>query len=826
MAIFNEHVIVNSGRELLGRALAGEGKIIITRAAMGDGKPNKDIKELTSLVSEKIVANVVNIFNDRGTVNLKVQITNSELEAPFKTEEFGIFAKIEGDKQEVLYSYCTAIAADTIPSNHGDVFIEEHTVYIAFSSDAEADIYIKEGVVFLSIETANQNYVRTGLIVEGKLSNGRTSLKENYQYQADNGKWYHNIGGNRSWRAGNGTPDELLVEISYFDICKRLNTKLPQGEVSEEYDTAKKIEDKIKKIIEDKWKIVPKELNSGVDLNNIYESGIYISKLSHNVITNKPDGVDGAFELIVTGISPIDAAYTTQLLKAFNSNNYYVRTQVEYSSIRWTEWQRIANIDDVDKKVSKSGDTMTGQLVIDTSEDSILLKEKGINKCAIGNLYSGSASGIYNHAAGKGIVLHNDGRASIYAGNLNTNSKEVVAAINELNKDKLNKGSVSSDYDTAKKIEDKIKKIIDEKWKMNAKYIGNTNTSTDFNSITESGIYYSGYNNLYINGFLESGQRNYGEFKLIVLGENTERPILKTQIVIERDTNNIHLRSCTAWQAPWTWGPWEKLAKSKEVLSKAGDTTTGDLIIGDGKVLLCSYNYGIKHKKGDGNSIYSLLITNDQRLHLGYNNSIPITLDASDVKIQNNTIWHKGNFNPDDKANKNHTHDDRYYTESEINEKFKNFCPFPINSLYISLGNENPSSLWLGTTWQKQENRFLLGAGSSYNLGATGGNANISLGINNIPRHRHKVDSTSASIAAHSHPATVYWGDGWNDDHPNGNTFSTAGAGCTNTNTAWTGNGGGGATGSFAPYTDYQGNGSAFSIMPPYIAVNIWKRTS
>ena len=246
MAIFNEHVIVNSGRELLGRALAGEGKIIITRAAMGDGKPNKDIKELTSLVNEKIVANVADIFNDRGTVNLKVQITNAELETPFKTEEFGIFAKIEGDEQEVLYSYCTAVEADTIPSNNGDVFIEEHTVYIAFSSDAEADIYIKEGVVFLSVETANKNYVPTGLIVEGKLSNGRTSLKENYQYQADNGKWYHNIGGNRSWRAGNGIPDELLLEISYFDIHKRLNTKLAQGNVSEEYNTGKKIEDKIK----------------------------------------------------------------------------------------------------------------------------------------------------------------------------------------------------------------------------------------------------------------------------------------------------------------------------------------------------------------------------------------------------------------------------------------------------------------------------------------------------------------------------------------------------------------------------------------------------
>ena len=60
---------------------------------------------------------------------------------------------------------------------------------------------------------------------------------------------------------------------------------------------------------------------------------------------------------------------------------------------------------------------------------------------------------------------------------------------------------------------------------------------------------------------------------------------------------------------------------------------------------------------------------------------------------------------------------------TEFNEKFKNFCPFPVNSLYLSLGSENPATLWLGTTWQKQENRFLLGAGSSYNLGATGGNA-------------------------------------------------------------------------------------------------------
>lgn len=157
---------------------------------------------------------------------------------------------------------------------------------------------------------------------------------------------------------------------------------------------------------------------------------------------------------------------------------------------------------------------------------------------------------------------------------------------------------------------------------------------------------------------------------------------------------------------------------------------------------------------------------------------------------------------------------------TEFNEKFKNFCPFPVNSLYISLGNENPSSLWLGTTWQKQENRFLLGAGSSYNLGSTGGSNSISLSANNMPRHRHRVDQTSASVPPHAH--NVKGMAGWAGD----TGYITMQSKVTTQGIVSTESAGGGSTGSFAPYTDYQGNGSAFSIMPPYLAVNIWKRTS
>ncbi|MFR4478239.1 MAG: pyocin knob domain-containing protein [Fusobacterium sp.] len=376
-----------------------------------------------------------------------------------------------------------------------------------------------------------------------------------------------------------------------------------------------------------------------------------------------------------------------------------------------------------DGKVSKAGDAMTGQLVIDTSGDSILLKEKGVNKCAIGNLYSGSASGIYNHAVGKGIVLYNDGSVSIDANNLNTNSKEVVAAINELNKDKLNKGAVSSEYDTAKKIEDKIKKIINEKWKINAKYIGDTNTSTDFNSITANGTYYSNkYNALYTNGFLGANQRAYQEFKLIVIGENNDgAPVLKSQLVITRD-DNIYLRSCTSWQAPWTWSEWKKIARM-----------------------------------------------------------------------------------------------------SDVEEKFKNFCPYAVGDIYVTTNSSNPSTKYLGTTWSKIEGRFLLGTSGGGASKQTGGSMSKTIQQGNLPNIKLRVDSFSLTTQPHKHgiasSISVFSSNGgWrnlrlNDDGNISGSVQSLSAGGQN-------------TGSASPQTSALGSGQALDITPSFYTTHMWLRTS
>lgn len=159
-----------------------------------------------------------------------------------------------------------------------------------------------------------------------------------------------------------------------------------------------------------------------------------------------------------------------------------------------------------------------------------------------------------------------------------------------------------------------------------------------------------------------------------------------------------------------------------------------------------------------------------------------------------------------------------------ISETFKNFCPFPVNSLYLSLGNENPSTLWLGTTWAKQEGRFLLGSSSSYGLGITGGASTVKLTIANLPSHTH-----SATTAAHTHtqPAHTHKIKGYNNEQADGPNLAGAG-GWETTKNAITESAGGETTGSASPVTSIgaTGSGTAFSIMPPYLVVNIWKRLS
>lgn len=89
-----------------------------------------------------------------------------------------------------------------------------------------------------------------------------------------------------------------------------------------------------------------------------------------------------------------------------------------------------------------------------------------------------------------------------------------------------------------------------------------------------------------------------------------------------------------------------------------------------------------------------------------------------------------------------------------------------------------------------------------------------------MPRHRHQVDRTTATVPAHTHTVAVLQ----LQSNGGGTGYYSGLNGKTQTKT--TSSAGGGSTGAIAPYTNYIGNGTSFNNMPPYLVCNIWKRLS
>lgn len=62
---------------------------------------------------------------------------------------------------------------------------------------------------------------------------------------------------------------------------------------------------------------------------------------------------------------------------------------------------------------------------------------------------------------------------------------------------------------------------------------------------------------------------------------------------------------------------------------------------------------------------------------------------------------------------------------------------YPVGSIYMSVNNTDPSLLFHGT-WERIKDRFLLASGDTYSAGSTGGEAQHTLTVDEMPRHYHK----------------------------------------------------------------------------------------
>lgn len=115
---------------------------------------------------------------------------------------------------------------------------------------------------------------------------------------------------------------------------------------------------------------------------------------------------------------------------------------------------------------------------------------------------------------------------------------------------------------------------------------------------------------------------------------------------------------------------------------------------------------------------------------------------------------------------------------------------WPVGSIYMSMIATSPATLF-GGTWVQMENRFLLGAGSGYVAGATGGEAEHTLTGNEMPSHYHLLAMNQAGESEYWGPMCAAMQDGY-----------------------------------MVNMTKPAGGDQPHNNMPPYIAVYMWRRTA
>lgn len=143
---------------------------------------------------------------------------------------------------------------------------------------------------------------------------------------------------------------------------------------------------------------------------------------------------------------------------------------------------------------------------------------------------------------------------------------------------------------------------------------------------------------------------------------------------------------------------------------------------------------------------------------------------------------------------------------------------YPVGAIYMSVNSTSPATLF-GGTWEQIVGRFLYASDGGHSSGDTGGSFSArftpsgtvdghQLSVSEMPQHRHYYDSAyegaslfdAPSVGTNNHK--FLYNDSGNGDYTD-------------------------LTGQNQPHTHgFTGDEGIIGIMPPYLTVNMWKRTS
>ena len=133
-----------------------------------------------------------------------------------------------------------------------------------------------------------------------------------------------------------------------------------------------------------------------------------------------------------------------------------------------------------------------------------------------------------------------------------------------------------------------------------------------------------------------------------------------------------------------------------------------------------------------------------------------------------------------------------FYTKNEVDTALDDLVDtiYPVGSIYMSVNNVSPSTLF-GGTWEKIQDKFLLASGTNYSNGATGGEATHQLTERELPSDVVIIKNSSTQWYGANLPNNSGWRHLAIREHYEGQTYNQ-------------------------PHNN----------MPPYLAINVWKRTA
>lgn len=156
----------------------------------------------------------------------------------------------------------------------------------------------------------------------------------------------------------------------------------------------------------------------------------------------------------------------------------------------------------------------------------------------------------------------------------------------------------------------------------------------------------------------------------------------------------------------------------------------------------------------------------------------------------------------------------QFYGDGSIYSNFL-LAAHPVGSIYQTISPENPAVTFGGGTWERIENRFIMGASDTYPAGSTGGST--------AHEHEYKLEFMWQLGALVGYPTSAistynYKTQSWNDNNKkvNDGQYTLVNDGFSSTY----GEKPGGETYSVT------GNTASSSSIPPYYSVYIWRRVA